>query len=90
MNLKMVTYEIDDTRFLVDAETNEEAIKKAVHANFNYHLLNEFDCKEDEESARDSKNYTVESINTMEELYFVCHFKNDIGIDDYETIIFAY
>ena len=35
MNLKMVTYEIDDTQFLVDAKTNEEAVKKAIHANFN-------------------------------------------------------
>ena len=24
MNLKMVTYELDDTQFLVDAETDEE------------------------------------------------------------------
>ena len=30
MNLKMVTYELDDTQFLVDAETNEDAIQKAI------------------------------------------------------------
>lgn len=90
MNLKMVTYELDLTQFLVDAETDKEAIQKAIHANCNSHLLDEFDCEKDEKDARDSKNYTVESINTMEKLYFICHFRNDIGLDNYETIVYAY
>lgn len=90
MNLKLVTYELDNTQFLVNAKTKEKAIEKAIDANCNSNLLGEFDCEEDEKDARDSKNYTVESIDTMEELYFICHFRNDIGIDNYETIIFAY
>ena len=90
MNLKMVTYELDDTQFLVDAETNEEAIQKAIHANCNTHLLDEFDSEEDEREAKDKNNYKVESITTMEKLYFICHFNDPIGLDNNETIVYYY
>lgn len=33
MNLKMVTWEGDLTQFLVDAETDEDAIQQAIRAN---------------------------------------------------------
>lgn len=91
MNLKMVTYELDDTQFLVDAETDEEAIQKAIHANCNTHLLDEFDSEEDEREAKDDSNYTVECIDSMKSLYFICHFRDDIvGLDNDETIVYLY
>lgn len=93
MNLKMVNYELDDTQFLVDAETNEDAIQKAIHANCNTYLLDEFDSEEDERDAKDSNNYTVESINDMKTLYSICHLSKAqfiVGLDNDETIIYMY
>lgn len=93
MNLKMVTYELDDTQFLVDAETNEDAIQKAIHAICNTYLLDEFDSEEDERDAKDSSNYTVESINDMKRLYSICHLSKAqfiVGLDNDETIIYMY
>ena len=34
MNLKLVTWDGDLTQFLVEADTDEEAIKKAIEANY--------------------------------------------------------
>lgn len=91
MNLKMVTYELDDTQFLVNTETDEEAIQKAIHANCNTYLLNEFDSEEDEREAKDKSNYTVESIDTMESLYHLYYYRDDIvGLDNDETIVYYY
>ena len=90
-NLKMVTYELDDTQFLVDAETNEEAIQKAIHANCNTYLLDEFDSEEDEREAKDKTNYTVEPVNNMKSLYHIYYFRDDIiGLDNDETIVYLY
>lgn len=90
MNLKMITYKLNDIQFLVDAETNEEAVQKAIHANCNAYLLNEFDSGKDKKDIKNNTNYTVENIKSMEELFFICHFKECIGIDNYETIVYLY
>ena len=93
MNLKMVTYKLNDTQFLVDAKTNEEAIQKAIHANCNTHLLDEFDSEEDERDAKNSNNYTVEPINDMKSLYPICHLLKAqyiVGLDNDETIVYFY
>ena len=58
MNLKMVTWEGDLTQFLVEANTNLEAIRKAVEAN-----LQIGDCEEIEEDPHDLTTYTVEDVD---------------------------
>ncbi len=58
MNLKLVTWEGDLTQFLVEAETNLEAIKKAVEAN-----LQIGDCEGFEENIHDLTTYTVEDVD---------------------------
>ncbi len=59
MNLKLVTWDGDLTQFLVEAETNLEAIRKAVEAN-----LHIGDCDEEiEEDIHDLTTYTVEDVD---------------------------
>lgn len=84
-NLKMVTYELDLTQFLVDAETDEEAIQKAIHANCSY----EFDSEEDEKDAKDKINYSVEDIYDMRNLYYICRRTDIMGFDNNETIMYV-
>lgn len=59
MNLKLVTWEGDLTQFLVEAETNDEAIRKATEAN------KEFDrfCGSDTSEIDDATSYTVDDVN---------------------------
>ena len=59
MNLKMVTWDGDLTQFLVEADTNLEAIRKAVKAN-----LQIGDCDEEiEDDIHDLTTYTVEDVD---------------------------
>ena len=63
MNLKLVTWDGDLTQFLVEADTDEEAIKKAIEANFIF-----ADPGDDDDSLlrldmQDSRAYEVEDVN---------------------------
>ena len=58
-NIKLVTWEGDLTQFLVEADTNLKAIRKAVEAN-----LRLGDCDEEiEEDIHDLTTYTVEDVD---------------------------
>ncbi len=59
MTLKLVTWEDDLTQFLVEADTNLEAIRKAVEANLQ---LGDYD-EEIEEDIHDLTTYTVEDVD---------------------------
>lgn len=58
MNLKMVTWDGDLTQFLVEADTNVEAINKAIEAN-----LQLGDCEGSEEDIHDFNTYIVEDVD---------------------------
>ena len=58
MNLKLVTWEGDLTQFLVEAETNDEAIRKAVEANKSIMEVND----EIYECISECASYTVEDV----------------------------
>lgn len=59
MKLKLVTWDGDLTQFLVEADTNLEAIHKAIGAN-----LQLGDCDEEiEEDVHDLTTYTVEDVD---------------------------
>ncbi len=58
IKLKLVTWEGDLTQFLVDANTNVEAIRKAIEAN-----LQIGDCDEESEDINDIATYTVEDVD---------------------------
>ena len=59
IKLKLVTWDGDLTQFLVEADTNLEAIRKAVKAN-----LQIGDCDEEiEEDIHDLTTYTVEDVD---------------------------
>lgn len=59
MNLKMVTWDGDLTQFLVEAETRDEAISKAITAN------KEFDrfCESNSAEIEDRNSYYVDDID---------------------------
>lgn len=59
MNLKLVTWECDLTQFLVEAETNDEAIRKAIEANKEYDRF----CGSDIPEIDDATSYTVDDVN---------------------------
>lgn len=59
MNLKMVTWERDLTQFLVEADTDDEAISKAIYAN------KEFDrfCGSDNPDVNEPSLYIVDDVD---------------------------
>lgn len=59
MKLKLVTWEGDLTQFLVEADTNAEAIKKAMESNL---LIGEVD-DEIFDDVKDATAYTVEDVD---------------------------
>lgn len=62
MNLKLVTWDGDLTQFLVDANTNLEAIKKAIEANLKLGELG--DCDDEiEDDIHDLTTYEVEDVD---------------------------
>lgn len=69
MNLKMVTFIIDNTQFLVDADTTKEAIEFAIEAN---REIGEMD--DDPECIDKVDNYEVEDID-FEDLRWI--FRRD-------------
>lgn len=80
MNLKLVTWDGDLTQFLVDANTNLEAIKKAVEAN-----LKLGDCDDEiEADIHDLTTYEVEDVdfNLLGEI-----FRRTDWIGNYENAI---
>lgn len=66
MNLVLVTFDIDDTQFLVDANTYNEAIEIAIETNKELGDFS-YDYAEDGiltiEDVRDESNYSVESVD---------------------------
>lgn len=71
MNLKMVTFIIDNTQFLVDADTAKEAIEFAIEAN---REIGEMD--DDPECIDKVDNYEVEDID-FESLRWIFRFRGD-------------
>ena len=70
MNLKLVTFVIDNTQFLTDAETDTEAIQNAIAANLNEDLLGRLDDENSITSltkteVKNHNNYEVEKIDNM-------------------------
>ena len=63
MTLKMVTWEGDFTQFLVNADTDSEAIAKSIKANFKYCSPGDDDENEVEKNMRDPTTYSVEDVN---------------------------
>lgn len=62
MSLYLVTFDIDNTQFLVNTETKTEAVQDAIIANQDYELLDEIDDYMMDE-IRNRKNYFVEEID---------------------------
>ena len=59
MNLKLVACNLDNTQFLVEANTNDEAINQAIKANLGYALYDE----EDQKDIEDPKSYSVKDVD---------------------------
>ena len=62
LNLKMVTFDIDYTHFLVDAENHEKAIDLAMEANRKYEpYADNFDGV-----IKDRANYSIDEVVDMD------------------------
>ena len=59
MNLKLVTWDGDLTQFLVEAKTNDEAIKKAIYAN---RVFDRF-CGQDDPDVNEPDSYIVDDVD---------------------------
>lgn len=67
MKLWLVTFDLDNTQFLVDANTGAEAINDAIFANADYELLGEIDNDEITSSElRSKENYSIEPISLQD------------------------
>ena len=63
MNLKLVTWDGDFTQFLVEAETEDEAIEKSIKANWKYGDPGGDDCGLVARDIDDPTTYTVEDVD---------------------------
>ena len=63
MNLKLVTWDGDLTQFLVEAISDEEAVNKAIEANFKYADPGDDDDGMVATDMRDPVTYTVEDVD---------------------------
>ena len=89
MNLKLVTFDLDNTQFLVDEENESDAIDFAIKANKSG-VCGPFSESSDygltKEEAEDIANYTVEEVD-MEMLAAICLRNDYIGCVN-EVIVF--
>ena len=71
MNLKLVTWDGDLTQFLVEADTDEEAIKKAIEANFIFSDPEDDDDGLVRKDMQDKSWYEVEDVdfNLLSEIF---------------------
>ena len=71
MNLKLVTWDGDLTQFLVEADTDEEAIKKVIEANFIFADPGDDDDGLVREDMQDKSWYEVEDVdfNLLSEIF---------------------
>lgn len=83
MNLKFVTWDGDLTQFLVNAETDDKAIKLAMKANFEYEKYDDHMV----EDMEDPSTYKVEDIDTMEYLFNIIQRNDWISINS-DVIVF--
>lgn len=84
VNLKMVTWEVDLTQFLVDAETDEEAIEKTIKSNLEIAKENDWET----DGYSDKESYTVVDVdfNLLKEIF---HFRDDYWCVSCDAIVFG-
>ena len=85
LNLKMVTFDIDYTQFLVDAENYEKAIDLAIEANRKYGPYDD----NLEADIEDRTNYSIDEVVDMDYLGEI--MRRDDYLGNYNgTLIFNY
>ncbi len=69
MNLYLITYDLDLTQFLVNANNSSEALDLAVEQNLSETFLGSYGDESEELEIRKITNYTIEPVNDFE---FLC------------------
>lgn len=70
MNLYLITYDLDYSQFLVNANNTSEALDLAVEQNLSEVFLGSYgDDESNELEIKNKTNYTIESVNDFE---FLC------------------
>ena len=83
-NLKMVTWEGDLTQFLVDAETDSDAIDKSIMANIEIAKANGWET----DGYSDRESYSVDDVgfDFLKDLY---HFRDDYWCISGDAIVYS-
>ena len=90
MNLKLVTF-MDQVQFLVDAETDEEAVEIAVEANQNELLgpiSDDESCGLTIEELVDRSMYEIDDVSDMKFLFNIMRRNDMLGMAD-QAIVFS-
>ena len=77
MNLYLITYDLDYSQFLVNANNTSEALDLAIEQNLSEVFLGSYgDDESDELEIKNKTNYTIEPVNDFE---FFCEIikRND-------------
>ena len=69
MNLYLITYDLDLTQFLVNANNSSEALDLAVEQNLSETFLGSYGDESEKLEIRKITNYTIEPVNDFE---FLC------------------
>lgn len=68
MTLYLITYDLDNTQFLVNADNGREAIDLAIEQNLSEKFLGNYDDESDAIEMKKIANYTIEFIDDFESL----------------------
>lgn len=66
MTLYLITYDLDNTQFLVNADNGREAIDLAIEQNLSEKFLGSYDDESDAIEMKKIINYTIEFIDDFE------------------------
>lgn len=68
MTLYLITYDLDNTQFLVNANDGRDAIELAIEQNLSEKFLGSYDDESDAIEMKKIINYTIEFISDFESL----------------------
>ena len=79
MTLYLITYDLDNTQFLVNANDGRDAIELAIEQNLSEKFLGNYDDESDAINIKKITNYTIEFIGDFESLCEIIKRNDWIG-----------
>ena len=79
MTLYLITYDLDNTQFLVNANDGRDAVELAIEQNLSEKFLGKYDDESDAIEIKKIMNYTIEFVDDFELLCEIIKRNDWIG-----------